>query len=151
MPPDPYLAGVWRALPPVAGLPPGHQMASVDTAPDVSVRGREADAPRNSLVARITRPLKLDAGVELSPFQIAYKTHGTLNKERSNAIVFPTHYSGTYRDNEWLIGADKALDPSRYFIIVPNMLGNGLSSSPSNTPPPHVWNTSGVLPAEMAT
>ena len=30
-----------------------------------------------------------------------------------------------------------ALDPTRYFIIVPNMLGNGLSSSPSNTPPPY--------------
>ena len=30
-----------------------------------------------------------------------------------------------------------ALDPSRWFIIVPNMLGNGLSSSPSNTPPPY--------------
>jgi hypothetical protein len=30
-----------------------------------------------------------------------------------------------------------ALDPAKYFIIVPNMLGNGLSSSPSNTPPPY--------------
>ena len=30
-----------------------------------------------------------------------------------------------------------ALDPARWFIIVPNMLGNGLSSSPSNTPPPY--------------
>jgi len=30
-----------------------------------------------------------------------------------------------------------ALDPARYFIVVPNMLGNGLSSSPSNTPPPY--------------
>ena len=29
-----------------------------------------------------------------------------------------------------------ALDPAKYFIVVPNMLGNGLSSSPSNTPPP---------------
>ena len=47
-------------------------------------RAREADAPRNSLVARFgaDRPLKLDAGVELSPFQIAYKTYGTLNAER---------------------------------------------------------------------
>jgi pimeloyl-ACP methyl ester carboxylesterase len=32
--------------------------------------------------------------------------------------------------------AERALDPNRYFIIVPNMFGNGLSSSPSNTPPP---------------
>ena len=41
---------------------------------------READDPRDSAVARFgaDKPLKLDAGVELSPFQIAYKTYGTL-------------------------------------------------------------------------
>ena len=44
---------------------------------------READEPRNSLVARFgaDKPLKLDAGVELSPFQIAYQTYGTLNAD----------------------------------------------------------------------
>jgi homoserine O-acetyltransferase len=52
------------------------------------------------------------------------------------AVVYPTWYSGRHWDNEWLIGEDKALDPRRWFIIVPNMLGNGLSWSPSNTPPP---------------
>ena len=45
-------------------------------------------------------------------------------------------YSGFHWDNEWLIGEGMGLDPAKYFIIVPNMLGNGLSSSPSNTPPP---------------
>src|ERR1051326_14673 len=44
---------------------------------------------------------------------------------------------GRHWENEWLIGEGMALDPARYFIIVPNMLGNGLSSSPSNTPPPY--------------
>ena len=50
--------------------------------------------------------------------------------------MYPTWYSGFHWDNEWLIGDGMALDPAKYFIIVPNMLGNGLSSSPSNTPPP---------------
>jgi homoserine acetyltransferase len=36
-----------------------------------------------------------------------------------------------------MIGADMALDPNRYFIVTPNMFGNGLSISPSNAPPPH--------------
>ena len=36
-----------------------------------------------------------------------------------------------------LIGTDKALNPDEWFIVVPNMLGNGLSSSPSNTPSPY--------------
>ena len=70
--------------------PPGplHGATSIQR-PDATSRAREADAPRNSLVARFgaDRPLKLDAGVELSPFQIAYKTYGTLNAERSNAVL----------------------------------------------------------------
>lgn len=36
-------------------------------------------------------------------------------------------------DNEWLIGEDKALNPSKYFIIIPALFGNSQSSSPSNT------------------
>jgi homoserine O-acetyltransferase len=76
-------------------------------------------------------------GATLRDAKLAYKTYGTLNDDKSNAIVYPTWYSGRHWDNEWLIGDGMALDPSRYFIIVPNMLGNGLSSSPSNTPPPY--------------
>jgi homoserine O-acetyltransferase len=79
----------------------------------------------------------LECGVTLRPARVAYKTYGTLNADKSNAIVYPTWYSGRYWENEWLIGQDMALDPAEWFIIVPNMLGNGLSSSPSNTPPPH--------------
>ncbi len=79
----------------------------------------------------------LECGVTLRPARVAYQTYGTLAEDRSNAIVYPTWYSGRHWDNEWLIGEGMALDPERWFIIVPNMLGNGLSSSPSNTTPPH--------------
>ena len=79
----------------------------------------------------------LQHGATLKEAKIAYKTYGQLNKDKTNAIVYPTWYSGRHWENEWLIGRDKALDPERYFIIVPNMLGNGLSSSPSNTPEPY--------------
>ena len=50
---------------------------------------READQPHESLMAYFgaDNPLKLDAGVELTPFQIAYKTYGTLNAARSNAVL----------------------------------------------------------------
>jgi homoserine O-acetyltransferase/O-succinyltransferase len=79
----------------------------------------------------------LQSGAVLPAVRLAYVTHGTLNAERDNAIVFPTHYSGTHNSNAWAIGPGMALDPAKYFIIVPNMLGNGVSSSPSNTPAPH--------------
>jgi homoserine O-acetyltransferase len=79
----------------------------------------------------------LQHGATLRDAKLAYKTYGQLNADKSNAIVYPTWYSGRHWDNEWLIGEGMALDPANYFIIVPNMLGNGLSSSPSNTPPPY--------------
>jgi homoserine O-acetyltransferase/O-succinyltransferase len=79
----------------------------------------------------------LQSGATLRNAKLAYKTYGTLNATKSNVIVYPTWYSGQHYDNEWLIGDGMALDPQTYFIIIPNMFGNGLSSSPSNTPQPY--------------
>jgi homoserine acetyltransferase len=79
----------------------------------------------------------LQSGATLREAKLAFKTHGRLSAAKSNAIVYPTPYSAHHSDIEWLIGPGKALDPEKYFIIVPDMLGNGLSSSPSNTPPPY--------------
>lgn len=79
----------------------------------------------------------LQRGATLRNAKLAYKTYGSLNADKSNVIVYPTWYSGQHYDNEWLIGPGMALDPQKYFIIVPNMLGNGLSSSPSNAPEPY--------------
>ena len=79
----------------------------------------------------------LQKGATLRDARLAYKTYGTLNARKDNVIIQPTWYSGQHTDVEWTIGEGMALDPAHYFIIVPNMLGNGLSSSPSNTPPPY--------------
>ncbi len=81
--------------------------------------------------------VKLQRGATLRDCKLAYKTFGKLNAAKDNVIVYPTWYSGQHYDNEWLIGKGMALDPEKYFIIIPNMLGNGLSSSPSNTPEPY--------------
>lgn len=79
----------------------------------------------------------LQSGDVLADAHLVVRTYGTLNAARDNAILFPTWFSSQHHQNEWLIGPAHALDPSRWFIIVPNMLANGLSSSPSNTLPPH--------------
>jgi homoserine O-acetyltransferase len=81
--------------------------------------------------------LQLQSGAVLPHATLAYKTYGTLSPARDNAVLLPTYYSGQHPDNEIMMTAGRALDPRQYFIIVPNMLGNGLSSSPSNTPAPH--------------
>lgn len=80
---------------------------------------------------------ELQGGAVLPQARIAYRTFGTLNAAKDNVVLFPTWYSSQHPSNEWLIGESKALEPARWFIIVPNLLGNGLSSSPSNTPSPH--------------
>ena len=78
----------------------------------------------------------LQSGLTYRNARLAYKTHGTLNAAKSNAIVYPTSFGAQHTDLEWQIGAGKPLDPAKYFIVIMNKFGNGLSSSPSNTPPP---------------
>jgi homoserine O-acetyltransferase len=78
--------------------------------------------------------LPLQRGGTLKNARIVYKTFGTLSSERDNVIVYPTSYSAQHTDIEWLVAPEHCLDPSRYFIVIPNMFTNGLSSSPSNTP-----------------
>jgi homoserine O-acetyltransferase/O-succinyltransferase len=79
----------------------------------------------------------LQSGATIRDCKLAYKTFGVLSAKKDNVVVYPTWYSGQHYDNEWLIGAGMALDPANYFIVIPNMIGNGLSSSPSNTPEPY--------------
>ncbi|GAB1742082.1 hypothetical protein NU219Hw_g7470t1 [Hortaea werneckii] len=73
----------------------------------------------------------LKTGGYIPQAHIAFQTFGD---PQNPAIVYPTWYSGLIADNEWLIGEAKTLDPTRYFIIIPALFGNGQSSSPSNRP-----------------
>jgi homoserine O-acetyltransferase len=75
---------------------------------------------------------KLSCGVTVPSLHLAYKVYGQLNAQKSNLILYPTSYGAQHSDIEWLIGSDGILDPERYCIVIPNQLGNGLSSSPSN-------------------
>lgn len=75
----------------------------------------------------------LQSGVVFPAMKLAYKTYGTLSPAKDNVILYPTSFSAQHFDTEWLIGPDGVLDPTRYFIVIPNLFGNGLSSSPSNS------------------
>jgi homoserine O-acetyltransferase len=78
----------------------------------------------------------LESGTVLRRAVLGYETHGELNGDRTNAIVYPTQFGAQHRDIGWLIGPGRALDSDRYFIIAVDQLGNGISSSPNNTPAP---------------
>jgi homoserine O-acetyltransferase len=78
--------------------------------------------------------LTLRSGAVLSDTLLSWKAHGTLSDAKDNVIIYPTSYGARHPDLEWLIGPDGVLDPTRYFIVIMDQFGNGLSSSPSNTP-----------------
>src|SRR3954470_10183729 len=77
--------------------------------------------------------LKLESGEAIKDFCISYVTHGTLNANKSNAILMVTAISGNHHRIDYLIGPGRALDPAKYFIIATDAIGNGLSTSPSNS------------------
>ena len=82
----------------------------------------------------------LQSGMTFRDMRLSYQTYGELNATRSNVILFMTPFSANHADIEWMIGSGKAMDPGRYFIIIPNLFGNGLSSSPSNAVMPFTGN-----------
>jgi len=77
--------------------------------------------------------LALQSGEVLRDAKIIWKSFGALNPARDNVILYPCSYGATHSDMEWLIGPEGILDPTRWFIIIPNMFSNGLSSGAGGT------------------
>ena len=80
---------------------------------------------------------KTESGVTLPHARVVYGTYGKLNEAKDNVVLLPSHYMADFHGYEWLIGTDKALDPSKLFLVATELFGNGNSSSPSNTPEPY--------------
>ncbi len=103
---------------------------------------REVDAP-NSLVVHFgaDRPLKMDAGVSLSPLTIAYQTYGDLNANKSNAILVCHALTGdqhvanehpiTGKAGWWhtMVGPGRPIDTNRYFVIASNVIGGCMGTT----------------------
>jgi homoserine O-acetyltransferase len=76
---------------------------------------------------------KLQSGEVIRDCRIGYRVFGQLNSGKSNAIVFPTWAGGTTEQLKSQIGPGKLIDSNEYFVIAVDALGNGVSSSPSNS------------------
>ncbi|NLH81171.1 MAG: homoserine O-acetyltransferase [Phyllobacteriaceae bacterium] len=107
-----------------------------------ALRRRQADEP-TSRVARFgtDRPLVLDAGLTLAPWQIAYETYGTLNAAKSNAVLVCHALTGdqyvastnplTGKPGWWelVVGPGKPIDTDRFFVISSNVLGGCMGTT----------------------
>src|SRR5690606_19655694 len=102
----------------------------------------EANAPHSPVLRfGADQPLRLDAGVELAGFQIAYQTCGELNADKSNAILVCHALTGdqhvasihpvTGKPGWWstLVGPGKPIDTDRFFVICSNVIGGCLGST----------------------
>nr|WP_257099028.1 homoserine O-acetyltransferase [Pseudovibrio flavus] len=93
-------------------------------------------------------PLMLDSGAELAPWQIAYETYGTLNEDKSNAVVVCHALTGdqyvasqnpvTGKPGWWelMVGPGRPVDTNHYFVICANVLGGCMGTTgPASTNP----------------
>lgn len=76
--------------------------------------------------------IQLDSGEVLENAELAYITRGELNANADNAVLIATFFGGTHENAQYLVGEGMAIDPSRYFVVVANLFGNGKSTSPSH-------------------
>jgi len=109
--------------------------------------GKVADRDLPCQLVRLggTRPLALDCGVSLGPFDVAYTTHGALNADKSNAILIchaltgDQYVAGTHPvtgKNGWwelMVGPGKVIDTDRFFVICANVVGGCMGSSGPNS------------------
>src|SRR3984893_13837260 len=77
--------------------------------------------------------LKLQSGGVIQDFRLGYRTLGKLNAQKSNAILWPSWLGGKSADLLQFLGPGKVVDTTAYFVVLVDAIGNGVSTSPSNS------------------
>ncbi|NKB48321.1 MAG: homoserine O-acetyltransferase [Alphaproteobacteria bacterium] len=111
------------------------------TSDSIAVEPAVTDLPGHTIVLGETEPLELASGQRLGPFTVAYQTYGTLNADKSNAILLCHALTGdqyaaeahpiTGKPGWWdtIIGAGRPIDLDRYFVICINVLGGCMGTA----------------------
>ena len=76
---------------------------------------------------------KLQSGAVIRDFRLGYRTAGALNAEKSNAILWPTWLGGKSQGLLQFAGPGNVADTAKYFVVMVDAIGDGVSSSPSNS------------------
>lgn len=92
---------------------------------------------------------KLANGRQIDDCFVGYRTWGTLNGQQSNAILFPSWFSGNSNNIANFVGADKMVDPAKFFLVAVDALADGVSSSPSNSSDQHGTHFPAITIADM--
>eukprot|EP00434_Breviolum_minutum_P038536 symbB.v1.2.034185.t1/scaffold4372.1/size40542/1 len=92
--------------------------------PDEGAQGAVFHAPAGFI---------LKSGICGDGLKLVYKIYGKLNAEKTNCILHPTSFDATHPELEFNVGPAKTLDTNRYCVLIVNLLGNGLSTSPSGS------------------
>ena len=109
---------------------------------DLTIPASQAHKPASPL-ARFDagQPLVMDSGASLRPWQVAYKTYGTLNAARSNAILIchaltldqhvASAHPVTGKPGWWetMVGPGRPMDTDRFFVICPNVVGGCMGTT----------------------
>jgi homoserine O-acetyltransferase len=99
----------------------------------IPVRAQEQKPVAPPLQSASFGDFKLQSGQTIHNFRLAYRTAGTLNAAKSNAILWPTWLGGKSEDLAGFVGPANVADTSKYFVVTIDAIGNGVSSSPSNS------------------
>ena len=81
--------------------------------------------------------LPLESGEVIHDFSIAYMTEGTLNADKSNAVLMVTAIGGNHHRIDFMVGPGKGLDTDKLFVIKTDAIGNGITTSPSTSTVQH--------------
>lgn len=124
-------------------------MTSLRTLPPATGAWRAGDEIGRRRFFAAGRPLQLESGDSLPDFTLAYETWGTLAPDRSNAVLVlhaltgdshiagpagPGHPTPGWWDG--LVGPGRVLDPARFFVVAPNVLGGCQGSTGPASPAP---------------
>ena len=101
---------------------------------------------RFHITAQPPHEMLLECGTRLGPITIAYETCGTLNSDKSNAVLIlhalsgDSHVAGFYSEKDtkpgwWdrMVGPGQGIDTDKYFVICSNIIGSCMGSSGPNT------------------